>query len=147
MRRIRTLRSQLIAWLAAPLIVLWMISTTIDYDVSKRFVNLAYDRALLEAALDSGRQVKVVIDRVYVDLPEFAVGVAQIEISQGVIGFQGLGDEVGPRRLHPRIHVLAEVAVGPAVEATVAHGGHVVGDEVAAGALQHHGRRFIGAAA
>lgn len=73
MRRIRTLRSQLIAWLAAPLIVLWMISTTIDYDVSKRFVNLAYDRALLEAALDIGRQVKFVNDRVYVDLPEFAV--------------------------------------------------------------------------
>jgi two-component system sensor histidine kinase TctE len=73
MRRIRTLRSQLIVWLAAPLIVLWMISTTIDYDVSKRFVNLAYDRALLEAALDIGRQVKFVNDRVYVDLPEFAV--------------------------------------------------------------------------
>lgn len=73
MRRIRTLRSQLIAWLAAPLIVLWMISTTIDYDISKRFVNFAYDRALLEAALDIGRQVKVVNDRVYVDLPEFAV--------------------------------------------------------------------------
>ena len=73
MRRIKTLRSQLIAWLAAPLVVLWIISTTIDFDVSKRFVNLAYDRALLEAALDIGRQVKVVNDQVYVDLPEFAV--------------------------------------------------------------------------
>ena len=52
MRRIRTLRSQLIGWLAVPLLVLWLISTLVDYDIAKRFVNLAYDRQLLEAALD-----------------------------------------------------------------------------------------------
>ncbi|MGH9649425.1 MAG: hypothetical protein ACRD3I_03030, partial [Terriglobales bacterium] len=44
----RTLRRQLIAWLAGPLFILWSVSTVIGYDIAKRFVNLAYDRALLE---------------------------------------------------------------------------------------------------
>ena len=72
-----TLRRQLIAWLAVPLFVLWSVSALIDYDIAKRFVNLAYDRALLEAALDIGRQVKVINDRIYVDLPEVALQILQ----------------------------------------------------------------------
>jgi two-component system sensor histidine kinase TctE len=73
----RTLRRQLIAWLAGPLLILWSVSTVIDYDIAKRFVNLAYDRALLEAAQDIGRQIKVIDDRVYVDLPEVAQQILQ----------------------------------------------------------------------
>jgi two-component system sensor histidine kinase TctE len=74
---VTTLRRQLIAWLAGPLFVLWSVSTLIDYDIAKRFVNLAYDRALLEAALDIGRQVKVNNDRILVDLPEVALQILQ----------------------------------------------------------------------
>jgi two-component system sensor histidine kinase TctE len=77
MLRTRTLRRQLIAWLAVPLLVLWSVSTVIDYDIAKRFVNLAYDRALLEAAQDIGRQIKVIDDRIYVDLPEVAQQILQ----------------------------------------------------------------------
>jgi len=73
----RTLRQQLVAWLAGPLLVLWFVSTFIDYDIAKRFVNLAYDRALLEAAQDIGRQIKVLNDRIYVDLPEVAQQILQ----------------------------------------------------------------------
>ncbi len=73
----RTLRRQLIAWLAGPLLVLWSISTVVDYDIAKRFVNLAYDRTLLDAALDIGRQVKVVNNRVTVDLPDVALQILQ----------------------------------------------------------------------
>lgn len=40
-------------------------------------MNLAYDRQLLEAALDIGRQVKVVDHRIYVDLPDIAVQMLQ----------------------------------------------------------------------
>jgi len=76
-RRATTLRRQLIAWLAGPLFILWSVSTVIDYDIAKRFVNLAYDRALLEAALDIGRQVKIINDRIYVDLPEVALQILQ----------------------------------------------------------------------
>jgi two-component system sensor histidine kinase TctE len=57
--------------------VLWSISTVLDYDIAKRFVNLAYDRALLEAALDIGRQVKLVENQIYVDLPEVALQMLQ----------------------------------------------------------------------
>jgi two-component system, OmpR family, sensor histidine kinase TctE len=77
MLKTRTLRSQLIAWLAGPLLVLWTASSIIDYDIAKRFVNLAYDRALLEAALDIGRNVKVIDDRIYVDLPDIALKMLQ----------------------------------------------------------------------
>lgn len=76
-RLIKTLRGQLLAWLAAPLLVLWLMSTLVDYDIAKRFVNLAYDRALLEAALDIGREVKHVGDQIYIDLPEVAVRMIQ----------------------------------------------------------------------
>ena len=39
MSRPRTLRRQLLTWLAGPLIVLWSISTLVDYDIANRFVN------------------------------------------------------------------------------------------------------------
>jgi two-component system sensor histidine kinase TctE len=81
MLRSRTLRRQLIAWLAGPLLVLWSVSTAIDYDIAKRFVNLAYDRALLEAAQDIGRQIKVIDERIYVDLPEVAQQILQTRVS------------------------------------------------------------------
>jgi two-component system sensor histidine kinase TctE len=74
---VRTLRRQLIAWLAGPLFILWSVSAVIDYDIAKRFVNLAYDRALLEAAQDIGRQIKVIDNRIYVDLPEVALQMLQ----------------------------------------------------------------------
>jgi two-component system, OmpR family, sensor histidine kinase TctE len=72
-----TLRRQVLAWLCWPLAILWGVSSVIDYDIANRFVNLAYDRALLESALDIGRQVKVLNDRIYVDLPEIAVQMLQ----------------------------------------------------------------------
>jgi two-component system sensor histidine kinase TctE len=84
MPRTRTLRRQLITWLAGPLFVLWSVSTIIDYDIAKRFVNLAYDRALLEAALDISRQVKVLNDRIYLDLPDVALQMLQTRESGGL---------------------------------------------------------------
>ena len=72
-KRPTTLRRQLIAWLAGPLFILWLVSSIIDYDIARRFVNLAYDRALLEAAIDINRQVKVINDRIYLDMPDVAL--------------------------------------------------------------------------
>src|SRR5687767_2797795 len=72
-----TLRRQVLGWLFWPLLALWSVSSVIDYDIANRFVNLAYDRLLLESALDIGRQVKVLNNRVYVDLPEIAVQMLQ----------------------------------------------------------------------
>ncbi len=69
----KTLRRQLLAWLFWPLLMVWVVSSVFDYDIANRFVNLAYDRALLETAFDIGRQVKVQNDRIYVDLPDVVV--------------------------------------------------------------------------
>jgi two-component system sensor histidine kinase TctE len=76
-RRQTTLRRQVLVWLGWPLLALWSVSSIVDYDIANRFVNLAYDRALLESALDIGRQVKVLHDRIYVDLPEIAIQMLQ----------------------------------------------------------------------
>ena len=68
-----TLRQQVLKWVSIPLGILWIISAYNDYDIAKRYVNVVYDRALLESALDIGRQVRVLRGRVYVDLPEVAI--------------------------------------------------------------------------
>lgn len=73
MSRGATLRRQVLAWVSIPLAILWLISAYIDYDIARRYVNVAYDRALLESALDIGRQIRVLRGRVYVDLPEVAI--------------------------------------------------------------------------
>lgn len=66
----RTLRSRLLFWISGPLIALWMISTLIDHDVATGFVNLNYDRALLDTALDLGRNVRESGNQLYLDLPQ-----------------------------------------------------------------------------
>ncbi len=73
MRERATLRRQVLAWVSIPLGILWAVSAYSDYEIAQRFVTDAYDRALLESALDIGRQVRVLRGRVYVDLPEVAV--------------------------------------------------------------------------
>jgi two-component system, OmpR family, sensor histidine kinase TctE len=77
MARTRTLKRQLIAWLAGPLVTLWLVSTVVDYDIANRFVNLAYDRTLLEVALDIGRNVKIQNEQIYIDLPKAALDMLQ----------------------------------------------------------------------
>ncbi len=70
MTKARTLRRRLLLWVSIPLIALWIVSTLIDHDVAKGFVNLNYDRALLDTALDLGRNVRESGNRLYLDLPQ-----------------------------------------------------------------------------
>ena len=70
MTKLRTLRSQLLLWVSAPLLALWVMSTIIDHDVASGFVNLNYDRALLDTALDLGRNVREANNQLYLDLPQ-----------------------------------------------------------------------------
>ncbi len=70
MTKLRTLRSQLLLWVSAPLLALWVMSTMIDHDVATGFVNLNYDRALLDTALDLGRNVREINNQLYLDLPQ-----------------------------------------------------------------------------
>lgn len=66
----RTLRSRLLFWVSGPLIALWIISALVDHDVATGFVNLNYDRALLDTALDLGRNVRESGNQLYLDLPQ-----------------------------------------------------------------------------
>ena len=66
----RTLRTRLLLWVSGPLLALWVISTLIDHDVARGFVNLNYDRALLDTALDLGRNVRESGNQLYLDLPQ-----------------------------------------------------------------------------
>jgi two-component system, OmpR family, sensor histidine kinase TctE len=68
--RARTLRRRLLLWVSGPLVALWVISTLVDHGVAKGFVNLNYDRALLDTALDLGRNVRESGNRLYLDLPQ-----------------------------------------------------------------------------
>jgi two-component system sensor histidine kinase TctE len=70
MSKLRTLRSRLLFWVSVPLLALWIISTIIDRDVATGFVNLNYDRALLDTALDLGRNVREANNQLYLDLPQ-----------------------------------------------------------------------------
>ena len=65
-----TLRRQLVVWLAVPLGVLWTTSTLIDYDIANQFVTSAYDRSLLDSAIDIGKQIKIRDGRIHAELPE-----------------------------------------------------------------------------
>jgi two-component system sensor histidine kinase TctE len=66
----RSLRSRLLFWISGPLLALWAMSTLIDHDIAKGFVNLNYDRALLDTALDLGRNVRESGNQLYLDLPQ-----------------------------------------------------------------------------
>lgn len=73
MTKLRTLRSRLLLWVSAPLLALWIMSTVIDHDVASGFVNLNYDRALLDTALDLGRNVREANNQLYLDLPQSVI--------------------------------------------------------------------------
>lgn len=73
MPELRTLRSRLLLWVSAPLLALWIISTIVDRDVATGFVNLNYDRALLDTALDLGRNVREANEQLYLDLPPHVI--------------------------------------------------------------------------
>lgn len=63
------LRTRLLLWVSSPLIALWIASSWIDHDIATGFVNLTYDRALLDTALDLGRNVREVNNKLSIDLP------------------------------------------------------------------------------
>jgi len=66
----RTLRRRLLLWVSIPLIALWIISTLVDHGVAKGFVNLNFDRALLDTAINLGRNVHESGNQLYLDLPQ-----------------------------------------------------------------------------
>ena len=73
MKTQKTLRLKVLTWVSIPLSILWLVSAYSDYFIAKQYVNVAYDRSLLESALDIGRQVRFFRGRINVDLPDVAI--------------------------------------------------------------------------
>lgn len=70
-----TLRRLLLLWLTLPLSVLWLISTTVDYNVALSAANHAYDQSLFNKLLALQKQVDVNHGRVEVRLPPEALDI------------------------------------------------------------------------
>jgi two-component system sensor histidine kinase TctE len=66
----RTLRRQLLTWLVLPLLALWSVSTYVDFDIANQFVTSAYDRSLLDTAIDIGKRIRVENGHVRVEIPD-----------------------------------------------------------------------------
>lgn len=68
-----TLRRLLLLWLVIPLSALWVISTSIDYNVALNAANHAYDQSLFNKLLALVKQVDVKADHLEVKLPDEAL--------------------------------------------------------------------------
>jgi len=77
-----SLRGRFLAWLLMPLLLIWILSTWVDYQVASRTVGSVFDRALLSSALDLARQVRATEGRVIVELPPIARDIIETDISE-----------------------------------------------------------------
>lgn len=68
----RSIRRQLVLWLAIPLGILWLISTVTGYSQALKFAEETYDRELVNSSDSVAARLKVKDDKVVVDLPPAA---------------------------------------------------------------------------
>lgn len=69
------LRHQLLIWLTIPLSILWMISSTVDYNIALQSANRAYDQSLQNKLMALVKQVAVENGRLTVKLPPEALAI------------------------------------------------------------------------
>lgn len=69
MRLIHSLRGELLAWLGAPLLLLWGLSVYTHYQSALQAANQAYDRSLLASARTVAERLVVRHQRLEVDVP------------------------------------------------------------------------------
>ncbi|WP_374348895.1 sensor histidine kinase [Chitinimonas sp.] len=67
-----SLRRQLLMWLLAPQLVLWLAAAVVSYYVAVRHANLAIDQSLAQSSRALARQVKPFGDGLYIDFPAAA---------------------------------------------------------------------------
>lgn len=67
-----SLRRQLLVWLLAPQLVLWLAAAVVSYHVAVRHANLAIDQSLAQSSRALARQVKPFGDGLYIDFPSAA---------------------------------------------------------------------------
>ncbi len=67
-----SLRRQLLVWLLAPQMVLWVAAAVVSYYVAVRHANLTIDQSLAQSSRALARQVKPLGDGLYIDFPSAA---------------------------------------------------------------------------
>ncbi|HET6514175.1 MAG TPA: sensor histidine kinase N-terminal domain-containing protein [Thermodesulfovibrionales bacterium] len=73
MNRPVTLRRKLLVWLLFPMLALWILNTGIMYFLARRFVNEAYDYALVDSAHDLADQITGEGGKALLNLPSSAL--------------------------------------------------------------------------
>lgn len=79
-----SLRRKLLAWLLAPLLVLWAVGSVVAYFLAINFANVAYDRALFESTSSLAEQVRIVEDKAIVELPRAAMEILLADVHDKV---------------------------------------------------------------
>ncbi len=79
-----SLRRKLLAWLLAPLLVLWAVGSVVAYFLAINFANVAYDRALFESTRSLAEQVRIVEDKAIVELPRAAMEILLSDVNDRV---------------------------------------------------------------
>jgi two-component system sensor histidine kinase TctE len=75
MRKLQSLRAQLLSRLTLPLIVFVILDASVSYFVALYYADLAYDRWLLDSAKSLAQQVKAQKDKITFELPPIAAEV------------------------------------------------------------------------
>ncbi|MBY0357885.1 MAG: sensor histidine kinase [Candidatus Obscuribacterales bacterium] len=100
----RSIRKKLVLWLAVPLGLLWLVSTTAGYYLALKFANDTYDRELVNSSDSVVARIKVKNDHLFVDLPPAAQAILRHDNSdlflyrvQKLSGEKLSGDAVLPK--------------------------------------------------
>lgn len=75
----RSIRKQLVLWLAVPLGLLWVISTVAAYFLALSFANEAYDRELINSAYSVITRIRIKNEQILVDLPPAAQAILKFD--------------------------------------------------------------------
>ncbi len=68
-----TLRRKLLTWVLLPTLTLWFLSSVVTYLLTRRFVNHAYDYALVDSAYDLAGQISTERGKAALSLPKSAL--------------------------------------------------------------------------
>ncbi|WP_374673673.1 sensor histidine kinase [Ideonella sp.] len=80
-----SLHRQLLIWLLAPQLVLWIVGAVVTYQIAARYANAAIDASLSQATRSLARQVKPIGNGLLVDFPRAAQDILEADPNDRVL--------------------------------------------------------------
>lgn len=80
-----SLHRQLLIWLLAPQLVLWIVGAAVTYQIAARYANAAIDASLSQATRSLSRQVKPIGNGLLVDFPRAAQDILEADPNDRVL--------------------------------------------------------------